>query len=123
MSDETSIPPYWIPEHVEFDRLPKNLQQAIKGAVEPLYRKLVLEAKPIDQSIGISIVHLLWLEIFDQLELGRDSTSARPTIEPDERAKLIERHLRTVGAKLKAHNLLLRVKQLRRQLDPFRDEI
>ena len=116
---DTSLSPYWVPEGVVYDELPSTLRLAIRDVIEPTYRELVKTARPgLAMSTGLTIVHLLWLEILDQIALDipnqvvdSDFLAALDTSATD-RQRLIERHLRTVGAKLKASELLLRLQAL-----------
>jgi hypothetical protein len=109
--------PFWIPAGVEIDSLPEEMQVAMAGIVNPAYRDLVLRADPgLEQSTGLTVVHLLWLEILDQVQLGQRALETPPSQdEHDHRASLISQHLRTVGAKSKATNLLLRLREFRRK--------
>jgi hypothetical protein len=119
-SDDTAIEdsrPFWIPAGVDLDSLPEELQVAIAGIVNPAYRELVLCAEPgLEQSTGLTVVHLLWLEILDQVQLGQGVIETRPgQDEQNQRESLIAQHLRTVGAKNKTTNLLLRLREFRRK--------
>jgi hypothetical protein len=50
--------------------LPKELRLAIMEIVNPAYQELVLEAAAaLARSAGTTLVHLLWLELLQQLEL------------------------------------------------------
>jgi len=128
-SDERGDPlrPYFVPGGVDFDALSEELKAAIAGIVNPAYRLLVLEARDgLEKSAGVTVVHLLWLEILDQLDLAESMQKPPHPGESEERGKLIERHLRVVGAKSKASHFLFRLRELRRKLcalppfDPFR---
>ncbi len=114
-SVEDAPRPYWIPESVKFYDLPTGLQSAIIGVVNPLYKDLVLSAENgLEKATGLTVVWLLWLEILDQIQLGRELTSPRSMLDPtDERRDLIARHLRLVGAKVNASRLLLRLNEFR----------
>lgn len=109
--------PYWIPAGVSYETLPEELKAAIVGLVNPAYRALVLKAEEgLQQSTGVTVVHLLWLEILDQIELGTDFNNGVPDPEARrEREALIARLLRTVGAKNKTTNLLLRLYEFRQK--------
>ena len=107
--------PHWLPAGVEYEQLPKNLRRAIRDVIEPTYQELVLEAKSgLARSTGLTIVHLLWLEVLDQLELDVptgvvSSFDLLHDLSSGSRQALIERHLRLVHAKLKASDLLCRL--------------
>jgi hypothetical protein len=112
--------PYWAPAGVDLNDWPPQLRADVVDIINPTYRELVVRAKPgLAQSTGITIVHLLWLEILDHLELNRDiRTAMNPPdawdiIGMSDRPKKIERHLNLVEAKLKASDLLLRLKQFK----------
>lgn len=115
-SRENAGRPFFIPQGVEFDKLTGEMKAAIQGIINPAYRQLVLESRDgLEKSIGVTIVHLLWLEILDQVELGQDFSTSSPRQMSAERMKLIDRHLRVVNAKSKASNFLVRFQELQRK--------
>jgi hypothetical protein len=106
--------PFWVPTGVKFDALPKSLQGAITEILTPAYHELVLEApNPLEKATGLTFVHLLWLELVEQHELGR---AMGPLLARGEgstaHCQAIARHVRLVGAKEKFGKFLLRVKDL-----------
>jgi hypothetical protein len=137
--------PYWIPAGADFHAWPDDLQRAVVDLVNPSYFELVSRAQAgIARTIGLSIVHLMWLEIIDHMNLAGDalpltSPSATPSVEQVlaaleatsaprpglSRDELIERHLRLVGAKLKACTLLTALREFKAQwprVDSGQDE-
>jgi hypothetical protein len=53
--DPPSTRPYWIPDGVDFESIPRNLQVAITTLVSPTYEELVLGAAPgLAQSTGVN---------------------------------------------------------------------
>ena len=113
--------PYWIPGGVDFDSLSAELRAAIMGVVNPAYQSLVLEAPAgLEQSTGLTIVHLLWLEVLDQIELGQGFEIGEDDPDASEkRIAIIARYLRKVGAKTKASNFLLRLHEFRQKWGSF----
>lgn len=113
---ENSPRPFFVPSDINFDDLSEELKTAIRAVIDPAYRQLVLEARDgLEKSIGVTIVHLLWIEILDQLDLAQ---SLDDTLQPeasDRRFKMIERHLRVVNAKSKASGFLLRLHTFQRK--------
>jgi hypothetical protein len=119
--------PYWLPPGVELDDWPPELRAEVISIINPEYRQLVLLAKPgLERSTGITI-HLLWLEILDQIEIARQALLAdnRPddplqlqalVSRPESRKEIIERHSRLVHAKINATVLLLRLEKLKARL-------
>jgi hypothetical protein len=114
-SDDPTLPRlYWIPEGVSIDDWPPGLQAAVAGVINPAYEQLVMAAAPgLAQSTGVTVVHLLWLEVLDQVELSRQTMPSAPAVANPDRSITIERHLRLVNAKLKASELLQRLEALR----------
>jgi len=110
--------PFWLPADVALDDLPDELRTAVLGILTPAYQNLVAAARPgLEQSTGMTIVNLLWLEILQQVELGRDLTKGGAEPERLEAAeKSIARLLRLAGSKLKASDFLLRLGAGRRKL-------
>jgi len=120
----SSVRPFWIPAGVDIDSLPEEVQAVIAAIINPAYHELALEAKPgLEQSTGLTIVHLLWLEVLDQLQLAT-STNFSGLVggnEDDEtaaqqRGTIISRLLRVLGAKNQASRFLL---QLRKRQSPL----
>ncbi len=51
--------PAWVPEDVDFDKVPEAVRQAVAEIIEPAYRQLVTEAEdPLERSVGVTMVHL-----------------------------------------------------------------
>lgn len=109
--------PYFVPKGVNFEVLPEEVQVAITAVVNPAYRELVLEAgDALQRSAGVTTVHLLWLEILDQVELAKNLPSSPNSETAEEHGKRIDRHLRIVGAKSKASQFLLRLREFQRNV-------
>jgi hypothetical protein len=111
---------YFLPADLDFSALPAELQAAASSIIGPAYEQLVLGARDgLEKSTGVTIVHLLWLEVLDQFELGQQLDEQGRATPSAERGELIAQHLRLVGAKGKASNLLLRLREFRRKWQPF----
>jgi hypothetical protein len=104
--------PFWIPTNVQFDSLPQALQAAIIEIVNPAYQELVLEApSPLEKAAGLSLVHLLWLEIVEQYDLGRAMARMLPRGESSAaHQEAIGRHLRLVGVKERFGKFVLQLR-------------
>ena len=111
--------PPWVPEGVGYDKLPEKVRAMIAEIIEPAYEQLVLRARDaLEKTTGLTIVHLAWQEIVDQIDLARDYNnigSVLNIITPN-REPLLDRHLRLVYAKFKAANYLMRLRDFRRGL-------
>ena len=110
--------PYWVPEGSMWNEIPEGTRIAVRDILEPAYRRLVLEAgDELERSAGLTLVHLLWLEICDQTRLGLmagDRKSVFALVEdPDE---VIAHHLRLVTAKNSSAELLLKLRMTREML-------
>jgi hypothetical protein len=110
--------PYWLPTGVFWDHLSDNVKQAVLQILEPAYQHMVLEApNELERSAGITMVHLLWLEMCDQIHMAQavaDYDSIASILENPE--QLIDRHLHLVGAKNNTAELLIKLKVLREML-------
>lgn len=107
-------PPRWVPPGVQFDMLERSMQLALVEVVEPLYEELVLQVSdPLERSTGLTIVHIVWLEIVDQHEMGRDYSqiSAVLGIASPERSDMIAQHLRIVDSKVRTGQFLMQIRQ------------
>lgn len=110
-----AIRPYWMPEGVDFDGLPSDLRAGILTLVNPAYEELVLRTKPgLEQSTGVTIVQLLWLEVLEMFEIGRDflHTDSSPDSRQERDAK-VSRLLRVVAAKGEASAFWVRLQDFR----------
>jgi hypothetical protein len=125
--------PYWVPAGVEFDEFPDDLKLALAQVVNPTYAELVLNARPgLARTIGLSIVHLMWLECLDHIQLARmghgcehpdpnDELGLFAMVEQQKKSRgqsrsyLIERHVRLIGTKLKAIGILATLRDFRSQ--------
>lgn len=116
MEAPTATPPrpYWIPEEADLEALPKEVQLALTEVVNRAYQELVLgAADALERFAGATYVHLLWLELLHQFELGKQLDNLlRPNHGFAARADRIAQHLRLVGAKQQAGSFLLRVQAL-----------
>jgi hypothetical protein len=106
--------PYWLGDGV-WERLPPSARQAVSDLVTPSYRRLVLEATDdLERMAGLTLVHLLWLEISEQLNMALivgDRDSVLATIHDPER--LIAEHLKLVAAKNATAELILKMRMTR----------
>ena len=95
--------------------LPEGLRLAITEILTPAYRELVLEASTaLERATGATFVHLLWVELNEQFNLGRTFPGAELLNgKAVDRQATIDRLLRLVGAKQKAANFLHRIKEWR----------
>src|SRR6516164_4810706 len=91
--------PYWLPEDTEFAALPRPLQVAITEILYPAYKQLVLgAADPLERATAATFVHLLWLELLQQLELGNCLEDLmRPNFGSAALNGVIAQHLRLVA--------------------------
>ena len=110
--------PYWIAEAGSWEGLPDGLQRAIPSVLAPAYRRLVLEAPgELERSTGITLVHLMWLEVCDRLSMAAvvaDRDSIVATVANVE--AMISRHLNLVTAKCNAAELLMKLRMMRGML-------
>ena len=92
--------PYWIPEEIDLAALPKAVQLAVSEILNRAYQELVLgAADALERSAGTTYVHLLWLELLSQFELGNQLANLQHDQGLAAPPNLIAQHLRLVGAK------------------------
>jgi hypothetical protein len=106
--------PYWIPRDSSWDSLQPSTRQAANQILAPAYRQLVLEAQgEVERSVGITLVHLMWLEICGQIYMadiiGHETSVFAVVTDP---AAAIERHLHLVAAKCQTAELLSKVRMV-----------
>jgi hypothetical protein len=105
--------PLWIPPELKFDELPAALQRAITEIVDPAYRELVLLAQnALERSMGLTYVHLLYLEIIEMIDVARDMARTLPRGEGTDAHQLkITRHLKLVAQKDRVAKFILDVEK------------
>jgi hypothetical protein len=95
--------------------LSEGVKRAVGEVLEPAYRRLVLEARDeLERSAGITLVHLMWLEICDQAAMC-DIVGNREEVDaflksPEE---AVGRHLHLVAAKNSTAELMLKLRMVR----------
>ncbi|MBL9085013.1 MAG: hypothetical protein JNK76_24630 [Planctomycetales bacterium] len=107
--------PYFLPETVAFDTLPRPVQVAFTTIVEPAYRELVLgAASALERSAGASFVFLLAEEVLNHFEIGRQMNLDQSQVAEDraQREQALARHLKLLSAKNSALGALLRIRKL-----------
>lgn len=115
--------PHWLPVDDDWHGLPKSVRQAVPQILTPAYRRFVLEAPgELERSFGLTLVHLMWLELCDQAKLvaAADPNSLDAVLGNVE--QLTERHLHLVSAKCQTAELLVKLRLLGETLgaDPLR---
>jgi hypothetical protein len=117
--------PLWIPPGLDFEALAPALQRGICEVVSPAYDELVLQAQTaIERSSGLTYVHLLWLELVEQIDLGRDMGRTLPQGEgTNAHQEKLQRHMRLISQKDKVGKFLLEVERFYTkagEIDPLR---
>src|SRR4051794_11363379 len=103
------VRPFFLPEDLDFESLPANVQVAIDEIVAPAYGELVLGARSeLERSSAISFVFLLTEEIQDQFEVAQQfPLGSHSGQDSSARHKRMRQHLRLVDAKLSAGTFIL----------------
>jgi len=106
-----------MPEGYELTFVPAEVRHAISCVVQPVYERLVVQSDdPLEKSLGVTVSHLLWLEILQQMDLKRDYTQVTAVLElAADHRPLIEQHLRILDTKVKVGYLLARLRHLRQR--------
>jgi hypothetical protein len=112
--------PHWIPTDYRWDRFPEEIRQAVQRVLNPAYRRFVLEAPgELERSMGLTLVHLMWLELCGQVQLAvaaADSHSIEAICQDPDR--LIDRHLHLVATKCQTAELLVKLRVMTEMLNP-----
>ena len=116
---------HFLPANVPFESLPSETQTALSTIVAPLYDEVVVRAESaLERSAGLTLVHLVTLEVLEQIKLGTMIDFCDDSDKDSEvaRDKRIDRHLRLLGAKNNYSQFLLRLQQFRaaKYADPHR---
>ncbi len=108
--------PAWAPESVDLDKVPEPVRQAVAEIIEPAYRQMVAEAEdPIERSIGLTVVHLMWLEVLDQHEAKHEYLTTASLNLPQDRFAAIDQHLRMLHTKVKVGSFVIQLREMRRR--------
>ena len=107
--------PHWLPRGGFWEELSEGVQRAAGEILVPAYRRLVLEVDDeLERSAGMTLVHLMWLEICGQQAMA-DIVGNRESIYSivkDPEAQ-VARHLELLGAKNNTAELLLKLRMVR----------
>jgi hypothetical protein len=110
--------PHWIPDNDAWNTLPKKTRLAVSKILAPAYRRFVLDADDeLERTVGMTLVHLIWLEICDQLQMAgalADPLSLDAVI--NDSKDMVERHIRLAAAKCQSADLMLKVRMINRVL-------
>jgi hypothetical protein len=110
--------PLWAPDGVDLEVVPPKIQQAVSELIQPIYEQFVINASDgLEKSLGITITHLLWLEILEQFDIKREYVQVEAVLNiSHNRPEMIDRHLRLIDSKLRIGYFLVRIKELRSRL-------
>lgn len=112
----TLVPAHFIPAGMDVDNLPPALQQGLQEIMEPAYRVLVQEATDaLARSAGLTVVHILWLELLQQCRMAGIVTDLGPNNEVALHNH-VNRVLRLATAKQHASAFLLKVRAFGQEL-------
>ena len=115
--------PHFVPDDFDLESLPPGVRAAIEGILAPAYEELVLKAPPaLERAAGNTFVHLLFQELIEQSDLGRQVADRTAAGEPGRspREADLNRHLRLVAGKDRAAKFILQARAFRtRKRDPF----
>ena len=107
--------PYWVPSGTTWQLMPSGVRRAVSQVLAPAYRRFVLDAPgELERSIGLTLVHLMWLEICDQVRLAdaaADETSLTAVL--SDPTALIGRHLHLAASKCQTAELLVKLRMVR----------
>lgn len=100
--------PLWAPEGQALDLVPEEVRQVMQQILRPFYERFVVNATDgLEQSLAITLVHLMWLEALEQYETKRLYTQVdMPLGLPGNYAARINQQLRLLDGKVKVGYLL-----------------
>ena len=107
--------PLWVPNDVDLELFPDEVRQAITQIIQPVYERFVIASEdPLEKSLGVTVTHLLWLEILQQADLKREYTEITAVLGIEKNHQHdIDQHLRIIESKVKVGYLLTRIRELR----------
>lgn len=109
--------PFWVPPTLRFETLSPGLRTAIRDILNPAYKELVLDASTaLEKMTGLSLVHLLWIEVVEQTDLGSGmSGRVPPAAEREGYSKYLDRHLKLLTVKERVSKFYIRLKEFKRK--------
>lgn len=107
--------PIWMPRGADLSQVPDELREAAMRIIKPMYEESVLWSDdPLEKSLGVTVTHLLWLELIQQYDIRREYTTVNATLGiPYPVHGAIEQLLRTIGSKVRVGHLMLQIRKLR----------
>lgn len=109
-----------MPDGETWQHLPDGVRQAVSRVLAPAYRRFVLDAPgELERSVGLTLVHLMWLEVCDHVRLAEaaaDPTSLAAVLSNPE--EMIGRHLHLAASKCRAAELLTKLRMVREAFEP-----
>jgi hypothetical protein len=109
--------PLWVPNDADLELMPQEVQQAVTQIIQPVYERFVIASDdPLEKSLGVTVTHLLWLEILQQADLKREYTEITAVLgTAQNHGQDIDQHLRIIESKVKVGYLLTRIRELRQR--------
>lgn len=115
--ESTFAPAHFIPAGLDMSTLPVELEAGLREIMQPAYRELVQNAADaLDRSGGLTVVHLLWLELLQQCRMAGTVTDLSPNCDEVALHNSINRLLRLASAKERATAFLFKIRAFGRQL-------
>ncbi|MBN2580559.1 MAG: hypothetical protein JXB10_16360 [Pirellulales bacterium] len=113
--------PLWAPEGRDLDFVPIEIQQAADEIIKPIYEQFVVNApEGLEKSLGLTLCHLLWLEVLDQFDLKREYTRLDAVLGLGKnRESIIAQHIRLIDSKVRIGYFLVRLRELRKRLAAY----
>ncbi|MBU4270717.1 MAG: hypothetical protein KKA28_02455 [Planctomycetes bacterium] len=110
--------PHWLSADGCWIKMPEDMRQMVSRILTPAYRRFVLDAPgELERSVGMTMVHLMWLELCGQVQLGMvvaDPKSLEAILGNPE--DMIDRHLRLTMTKCQTAELLLKLQMVKGML-------
>jgi len=115
---------YWLPQGHLWDEVPEPIRQAVRTVVVPAYERFVAQARDeMDRSIGMTLVHLVWLEVCQQTHMALGVANQRSIFSMALAEEEVPRYLDLVRVKAQTTEVLLKAqfaRELLRQREPLR---
>ena len=117
--------PAWAPSKAEAARVPEAVRQALMDFILPIYQRSVVQARDaVEQSVNVTAVHLLWLEVLEQFSQKQEYMNIGLLLGSDaSRDDQIARLLRVLETKVRVGHLMIRLQELRAQSAARRGDV
>ncbi len=121
-AEEAGSHPLWALDDAALDDVPDEVKGAIDDVVRPAYLRFVVETHdPIERSLGMTLVHLMWLEVLQQHHAQTEYRTFNCMLGlPDGGYEQMNQQLRLLQGKVRLGQFLVKLQEARERSEARR---